>query len=121
VETIICYVPGIDATDDLIDSVTMSSPHMHIVRSAFPERYMNSKGFLINETFKIARGEWIMLLDSDTLLPPDYFAKIEACSATADFIAPDGRKPLPKDVTAKILMGEIDPWDHWTELLSGAG
>ncbi len=121
VETIICYVPGIDATDDLIDSVAMSYPHMHIVRSAFPERYMNSKGFLINETFKIARGEWIMLLDSDTLLPPDYFAKIEACSATSDFIAPDGRKLLPKDVTAKILMGEIAPWDHWTELLSGAG
>lgn len=121
VEIIICYVPGIDATDDLIDSVSMSYPHMHIVRSAFPERYMNSKGFLINETAKIARGEWIMLLDSDTLLPPDYFAKIEACSATSDFIAPDGRKLLPKDVTAQILMGEIAPWEKWTELLNGAG
>lgn len=121
VEIVICYVPGIDATDDLIDSISMTYPHMHIVRSAFPERYMNSKGFLINETAKIARGEWIMLLDSDTLLPPDYFAKIEACSATADFIAPDGRKLLPKDVTAKILMGEIAPWECWNEILNGAG
>jgi len=121
VEVIICYVPGIDATDDLIDSVTMTYPNLHIVRSAFPERYMNSKGFLINETAKIARGEWIMLLDSDTLLPPDYFAKIEAFSATADFIAPDGRKLLPKDITARILMGEIAPWDRWQDLLSGPG
>jgi len=24
-------------------------------------------------------------------------------------------------VTAKILMGEIDPWDHWEELICGAG
>ncbi len=121
VEVIICYVPGIDAADDLIDSVTMTYPNLHIVRSAFPERYMNSKGFLINETAKIARGEWIMLLDSDTLLPPDYFAKIEALSGTAEFIAPDGRKLLPKDVTARILMGEIDPWRQWQDLLSGPG
>ncbi len=121
VEVIICYVPGIDASDDLIDSVTMTYPNLHIVRSAFPERYMNSKGFLINETAKIARGEWVMLLDSDTLLPPDYFAKIEALSATSEFIAPDGRKLLPKDVTARILMGEVDPWDHWQDLLNGPG
>jgi hypothetical protein len=121
VEVIICYVPGIDATDDLIDSATLTYPNLHIVRSAFPERYMNSKGFLINETAKIARGEWIMLLDSDTLLPPDYFSKIEARSATAEFIAPDGRKLLPQDVTARILMGEIAPWEHWQELLNGPG
>ncbi len=121
VEVIVNYVPGIDATDDLIDSAMMTYPNLHIVRNPFPERFINSKGFLINEAAKLAQGEWIMLLDSDTLLPPDYLAKVEAISAHAEFIAPDGRKLLPKDVTARILMGEIDPWDRWTELVAGAG
>ena len=121
VEVIVNYVPGIDATDDLIDNTLLTYPQLSIVRNPFAERYMNSKGFLINEAAKLAQGEWIMLLDSDTLLPPDYFAKIEAISDRAEFIAPDGRKLLPKDVTARILMGEIDPWDQWDELLAGAG
>lgn len=121
VEVIICYVPGLDATDDLIDGMTMTYPELRVVRSPFPEHFMNSKGFLINESRKIASGDWIMLLDSDTLLPPDYLAKVEAASADAEFIAPDGRKLLPKDLTAKVLMGEIDPWNRWEELLEGAG
>jgi hypothetical protein len=120
-EIIVNYVPGIDATDDLIDSVSLTYPSLHIIRNPFPERFINSKGFLINEAAKIAAGEWIMLLDSDTLVPPDYFAKVDAASATAEFIAPDGRKLLPKDLTARILMGEIDPWDQWPDLISGAG
>ena len=121
VEVIVCYVPGIDATDDLIDSVALTYPALRMVRSPFPENFTNSKGFLINESAKIASGEWIMLLDSDTLLPPDYFAKVEAASQEADFIAPDGRRLLPKDVSAEILMGELDPWEHWQELIEGAG
>ncbi len=121
VEIVVNYVPGIDASDDLLDSVSLTYPNLHIVRNPFPERFMNSKGFLINEAAKLAQGEWIMLLDSDTLLPPDYFAKIEARSRDSEFIAPDGRKLLPKDVTARILMGELDPWDHWTDLIEGAG
>ena len=121
VEVIVCYVPGLDATDDLIDGVTLTYPNLRVVRSPFSEQYANSKGFLINESAKIASGEWIILLDSDTLLPPDYFAKVDAVSEKSEFIAPDGRKLLPKDVTAQILMGELDPWDHWEELLDGAG
>lgn len=121
IEVIVCYVPGLDATDDLIDGVTLSYPNLRVVRSPFSEQYANSKGFLINESAKIASGEWIMLLDSDTLLPPDYFAKVDAVAEESEFIAPDGRKLLPKDVTARILMGELDPWDDWEELLEGAG
>ena len=121
VEVIICYVPGMDATDDLIDGATLVYPELRITRSPFTEEYANSKGFMINESAKAASGEWIMLLDSDTLLPPDYFAKVDAVSEDSEFIAPDGRKLLPKDVTARILLGELDPWDHWEELLEGEG
>lgn len=120
-EVIVAFVPGIDATDDLIDSVRQSYPHLRIVRSPFPEQYARAKGFLINESFKLAQGDWIMLLDSDTLLPPDYFSKVDAVSETAEFVAPDGRRLLNKETTHKILIGEIDPWDCWDVLVLGEG
>jgi hypothetical protein len=121
IEIIICYVPGLDATDDLIDSFSITFPHIKIIRSPFPEKYMRSKGFLINESAKLIHGEWLMLLDSDTLLAPDYFSKIEALSDKADFIAPDGRRLLPPNLTGAILMGELKPWEEWDRLLDGDG
>lgn len=121
IEVLIGYVPGVDATEDLVESARAAYPDLRLLLAPFPEDKVTSKGFMINETFHMVSGEWIMLLDSDTILPPDMFARIEAASADAEFIAPDGRKMLPPDVTGKILMGELDPWDHWQELLDGPG
>ncbi len=120
-EIIICYVPGTDPTDDLIDSVAMTYPNLHILRSPFPEQRITSKGFIINESLRMASGEWIVLLDADTLLPPNMFAKIEEVEAGCHFIAPDGRKMLTPETTAQILLGEIDPWRQWDELLKKPG
>ncbi|MFA6239826.1 MAG: glycosyltransferase family A protein, partial [Candidatus Hydrogenedentales bacterium] len=72
-EVIVAYVPGLDPTDDLIDSLHMTHPDLHIHRSPFQEKYANSKGFIINETVKMASGEWVVLMDSDILVPPDMF------------------------------------------------
>ena len=121
IEIIVAYVPGLDATDDLIDSLNLTFPELRIVRSPFAEKHATAKGLLINESFKLSQGEWIMLLDSDTLLPPDYFARIEAVSDTEHFIAPDGRRLLTRETTARILLGEIEPWNTWDSLLSDAG
>ena len=120
-EVIVAYVPGLDATDDLIDSMQMTYPELRIVRSAFPENKAKAKGLLINESFRLARGEWIMLLDSDTLLPPDYFARMDAVADTEKFIAPDGRRLLTRETTAKVLMGAIKPWEDWERLLGDEG
>jgi hypothetical protein len=118
-EIILCYVPGVDGSDDLIDSMQLTHPDLRILRCPFPEQNANSKGFMINEGINMARGEWIMLLDSDILLPPNWFTKVrEIEDPDTYFIAPDGRKMLPKDVTAKILLGEVAPWDHWDDLLT---
>lgn len=120
-EVIVAYVPGIDATDDLIDSVSLAYPNLRILRAPFAEQKVNSKGFLINEAATYASGDWVMLLDSDTLIPPDMFQRIDAHADAADFIAPDGRKLLDKQTTHKILMGEIDSAAEWRRLLEGAG
>ena len=121
VEVLIAYVPGIDAVDDVIESMQQAHPQLRIVRSAFAEQKALSKGFMINETVKMAAGEWIVLMDADTLAPPDLFAKADAVANQSHFIAPDGRKMLPADITAKILLGEVQPWDVWDDLLEGSG
>ena len=120
-EIIVAYVPGIDATDDLLSSVELSYPQLRIVRSPFPEHYANSKGFVINESMELASGDWVLLLDSDILIPPDLFVELGKVPETVSFVAPDRRKMLPSDTTARILMGEIDPWQQWQELLRGPG
>ncbi len=121
IEIIVAYVPGIDATDDVISSMEAAFPALRIVRSPFPERYLNAKGFVINESLRLASGEWTMILDSDILLPPDLFACFDRVEQPGSFIAPDRRKMLTPETTAKILLGEIEPWAQWDVLLAGPG
>jgi len=120
-EVLAAYVPGADATEDILDSVEKAHPELRIVRSPFPEHDAHQKGFMINETLRLASGEWVILLDADILLPPGMFAKLDQVAENAYFIAPDGRKMLPPDITARILLGEIAPWEEWDALLSGPG
>jgi len=120
-EVIVCYVPGQDATDDLIDSMHRAHPELRIVRAPFRERNTNAKGFMINEAVRMAAGEWICLMDADILLAPDMFARIQDAAKDSNFIAPDGRKMLNEETTAQILLGERKPWDEWENLIEGAG
>jgi hypothetical protein len=115
-EIIVNYVPGIDATDDLLDSIGRTFPDLRIVPSPFAEENMRSKGFMINEAVKMAAGEWILLIDSDVVVPPDLFARIDAIEAGTHYIAPDGRKMLSPEKTARILLGEAHPWENYEEL-----
>lgn len=120
-EVIVGYVPGIDATDDVLQTFQAAHPELRIVRAPFNEEHKNRKGFLINESAKLARGEWIVLMDADILLPPDMFAQVEARSAESVFLAPDGRKMLDAETTARILLGEVHPWECWQDLLKTSG
>ncbi|HOZ47291.1 MAG TPA: glycosyltransferase [Candidatus Hydrogenedentes bacterium] len=120
-EVIVGYVPGLDAVDDVIDSMRFSFPQLRILRSTFNEQKARAKGFMINESLKLASGEWVVLMDADAVLPPDMFARVEAIERDAHFIAPDGRKMLPPDLTAKVLVGEIRPWEQWDEIMKGPG
>ncbi|HEO70185.1 MAG TPA: glycosyltransferase, partial [Candidatus Hydrogenedentes bacterium] len=120
-EVIIAYVPGIDAVDDVIESMQLAHPDLRILRSTFSKKKMRAKGFLINESLKLASGEWIVLMDADAVVAPDMFARVDGLEKSAHFIVPDGRKMLSPEVTARILLGEIKPWEQWDELLKGPG
>ena len=116
VEVIVGYVPGLDTTDDVLDSLAIAYPAAPILRMAFPEQFAKSKGFVLNECMRAARGEWIAILDSDILLPPDALAHLSAAADGATFLAPRGRCMLDRETTAKILLGEITPWEKWDAL-----
>jgi cellulose synthase/poly-beta-1,6-N-acetylglucosamine synthase-like glycosyltransferase len=120
-EIVIAYVPGIDPTDDVLDSIAQVHPKLRIVRAPFVDALTRSKGYLINEACKLARGEWVVLLDSDILVPPDLFAAMDRLNSDCMFAAPDGRKMLTPESTAKVLLGEIRPWEAWQSLLKEAG
>jgi hypothetical protein len=122
IEVVVAYVPGLDGTEDLLDSIQMAYPELSVVRCPYAREHASSKGFMINEAANMVRGEWTMLLDSDTLIAPNMFAEIEKRSGgDAMFYAPDGRKMLCRETTHKILLGEISPWEQWGDLLGDAG
>ena len=117
-EVIVGYVPGLDTTDDLIDTLTQAFPDLRIVRSPFTEHHATAKGFMINESVRLASGEWVVLLDSDILLPPRFFCAFEDVAETEHFVAPDGRLMLSPNITARILLGDVKPWEEYESLLA---
>ena len=121
IEAIIAYVPGVDATDDILDSMGLAHPELRIVRSPFPQQNLRSKGLLINESARMASGEWTILLDADIIVPPDLFARLAEVPEDVMFVAPEGRKHLSRETTARILLGELDPHAEWDALFKGPG
>ena len=122
-EILVAHVPGADATEDVLDSMQQAYPRLRIRRVPFDARHMTSKGLMLNETVRCAIGEWVILMDADILLPPRFLAELRkaAADAAACFLAPDGRKMVDSDTTARILLGQIDPYACWDWLLAGPG
>jgi len=122
VEIVIAYVPGLDPTEDLLESIQLAFPDVRIVRVPFARENANSKGFMINEAMKMASGEWSVLLDSDIIVPPTLFEMIDRnIEDGVVFMAPDGRKMLSREMTHKVLLGEETPWENWDRMLRDSG
>lgn len=120
IEVIVAYVPGLDAVEDVLNTVEKVCPSLRIVRAPFSSEDAAAKGFLINESVNMASGEWIILLDADILLPPTWFVAMEHVPENVCFVIPDGRKMLTPDITARILLGLIHPWLEWDSLINTA-
>lgn len=121
IEAVVAFVPGLDATNDVIDSIQLAHPGLTVVPAPFAPEFANTKGLMLNECLDKARGEWVMVLDADILLAPDMLARLTALPADCKFAVPDGRKMLTRETTARVLLGEVKPWESWDELLAGAG
>jgi len=121
IEVHVAYVPGIDATGDVLDGLALAHPDLRIVKTAFAPEHTTAKGFMLNECIAKANGDWIVVLDADVLLPPTALAKLADMKDSVKFVVPDGRKMLTPHTTARVLLGEIEPWAVWDVLLEDAG
>ena len=121
VEIIVAYVPDVDATEDVLDSIALAHPDLSIRRVTFTEDKAKAKGFIINECIDTAQGDWVVLLDADTLLPPTLLSEVENQADEVHYLVPDGRKLLSPKTTAQVLLGNQTPWDDWDSLLSADG
>ncbi len=121
VEVIVAFVPGLDATEDVLDSIALAHPGLHIVPTAFAEEHAKTKGLLLNECLAKARGDWVLVLDADVLLAPNMLVTLAKLPEDRMFAIPDGRKMLTRETTARVLLGELRPWESWQELLQSAG
>jgi hypothetical protein len=119
-EIIVGYVPGMDATEDVLDSIRLTHPELRVVHATFPLQNARSKGYVLNQCMAMAAGEWIILLDADTLLPPNMFTELERLGNEPLFVFPQGRVMLTPETTARILLGELEPWSAWDDLLAAA-
>ena len=119
-EVIVGYVPGLDATEDVLDSLRLTHPELRVVHATFPRQNLRSKGYVLNQCMDMASGSRILLLDADTLLPPTLFAVLEGVVGEHPFVFPRGRAMLGPELTAKILQGDVRPWDCWETLVRSA-
>ncbi len=118
IEVLIAFVPGLDATNDVIDSMQLAYPELTIIPAPFAPEYANTKGLMLNECLDKARGDWVMVLDADIVLAPDFLSRLVALPADCKFAIPDGRRMLSRETTARILLGDIKPWESWKELMA---
>jgi hypothetical protein len=121
IEVLVAFVPGIDATPDLLDSFEAIYPDLCISRVAFAEEDVQAKGFMLNECIGKATGEWTVLLDADTLIHPDMLRTLGEQPDRVKFVAPDGRKMLSQATTAEVLLGRLQPWSDWQTLINSDG
>lgn len=119
-EVLVAFIPGLDATEDVLESMKQAHPELTIYPQSFSKQHVRSKGYVLNQCMERARGEWVMLLDADTLVPPFLFSTLEKEEQEQSFIFPSGRALIGPQDTAAILLGDIRPWKDWDTLLARA-
>jgi hypothetical protein len=120
IQVIVGLVPGIDAAEDVLDSLRRVYPALQIEAVTLPADCAHSKGFAINACLDRVRAPLTLLIDSDILLPLGFIEAAIAASSQHGFIAPAGRAMLDADATARILLGKANPWENFDALAAAA-
>ena len=116
-EVIVGYVPGLDATEDVLDSLRLTHPELRVIHATFPRQNLRSKGFVLNQCMRMASGSRILLLDADTLLPPTLFAMLERSSANTPYLS---QRPRHTEARIDGSSGRWRPWECWEALVASA-
>lgn len=116
-QIIVCYVPGLDGTDDLMDSIELTYPNISITRIPFHASKQHHKGFMINQALLKVLGKKVLLTDADIVMPPDLFKILDQKYDQHGFVGAYARKMLSPTTTAKILLGELNPNQDYTTII----
>lgn len=120
VQCVVGIVPGLDASEDVLDSLHRVYPSLHVEPVMLPASIATAKGFALNECLQRVSAPLTVLLDSDILMPPDFLRMALDASAEHGFLAPAGRAMLDADATARVLLGQARPWESFETLAAGA-
>ncbi|HMQ09844.1 MAG TPA: hypothetical protein PKC21_03990 [Oligoflexia bacterium] len=116
-QIIVCYVPGLDGTDDLLDSLELTYPKISIQRLPFHASKQHHKGFMINQAALNVLGKKVLLTDADIVMPPNLFKILDEKYNKKGFVGAYGRKMLSPTTTAKILLGELNPQQEYNDII----
>lgn len=117
IEVIVVNPHSPDGTHEHLAAVARSYPHMRICEVSVDPKMMTNKGAMINQAFKVSRGEWIWLTDADCLF------STRCASITLDQIEGQSqhlfygqRRFLTTSQTDALLTGRIDGMRDFDEL-----
>lgn len=120
IQCIVGLVPGLDAAEDVLDSIRRVYPELGVEAVVLPAAVATAKGFALNACLRQVRAPLTVLLDSDILPPPDFLRMALDASQSHGFLAPAGRAMLGPEDTARVLLGVCRPWEAFDVLAAGA-
>ncbi|MEZ4704207.1 MAG: glycosyltransferase family A protein [Bdellovibrionota bacterium] len=118
VEIMVAFVPGLDTTEDIVDTARLCWKDLSILPLPFPESLATHKWKMINRGISQSHGETIIVTDADMIFPPNLLETISSEYKDALFLGANGRKMLTPQTTAKILTGTIDPIENFDALIN---
>lgn len=104
-----------DGIIEYIDTLRMVYPQLGIRIVELPEEARRNKGKMINAAFGATSAQVVMSTDVDIVFPQD-FVRTMLARHRSNLVLGCWRTPLSKEITAQILIGNLDPIQHFSVL-----
>jgi hypothetical protein len=104
-----------DGLHEYVQLIRMTHPALRITMVDLPESERGNKGKMLNAAFKASFGEVVMASDCDLIFPADFVATM-LTRHRPELVLGCWRVALGKDVTARILTGDLNPFEQFDSL-----
>ncbi len=113
---VVLALPGNpDGILEYIDMLRMVHPRLRIRVVELPEEARGNKGKMLNAAFRATSARVVMPTDVDIVFAPD-FVRTMLARHRPELVLGCWRTPLAKELTAQILVGNLDPVQHFAVL-----
>jgi hypothetical protein len=104
-----------DGLFEYLNLVRIVYPALTIRLLEIPEPLRRNKGKMLNEAFRASTAAVVMPTDCDIVFPKTFVADM-LDRHQSDLVIGCWRTPLTKELTAQILVGNLDPVEHFDVL-----